>query len=93
MLDEALARQRPVLVFNEIAHVKRDREGVFVIERNFQSFKNKIDFIIKNYSEIQSKIRSNKSVLPTADKFIAELELIPLFNPIFFSTSLDIDCF
>ena len=74
MLDEALARQRPVLVFNEIAHVKRDREGVFVIERNFQSFKNKIDFIIKNYSEIQSKIRSNKSVLPTADKFIAELE-------------------
>ncbi len=74
VLDEALARQRPVLVFNEIAHVKRDREGVFVIERNFQSFKNKIDFIIKNYSEIQSKIRSNKSALPTADKFIAELE-------------------
>ena len=30
VLDEALARCRPVIIFKEIEHVKRDRLGVFV---------------------------------------------------------------
>ena len=36
VLDEALSRLKPVIVFNEISHVKRDREGVFVCERNIK---------------------------------------------------------
>ena len=34
VLDEALARLRPVIVFEEISHVKRDRSGVFVCKRD-----------------------------------------------------------
>jgi len=71
VLDEALARCRPVVVFNEIAHVKRNREGVFVCKRSLSSLNETINYIKKNYSEISKKIQKNK--LPTQKKFIEEL--------------------
>ena len=74
VLDESLARLRPVIVFNEIKHVKRDREGVFVCERNFQSLKKTINYITNNYQKIVDKIKGNK--LPTKKNFIDELKNI-----------------
>ena len=79
VLDESLSRLRPVIVFNEIDHVKREREGVFVCKRNIQDLKLKIDYIMGNYDLIQSKIRKNK--LPSRKSFLKELEsLINLSN-------------
>ena len=72
VLDESLSRLRPVIVFNEIDHVKREREGVFVCKRNIQDLKIKIDYIMSNYDLIQSKIEKNK--LPSRKSFLKELE-------------------
>jgi len=77
VLDEALARCRPVIIFKEIDHVVRDREGVFVCERNLKSLKNLINYINNNYENILSKIKTNK--LPTKKNFINELKEI-IFN-------------
>ena len=37
VLLEALARRRPVVIFDEIKHVIGDKKGVFVSKRNFLS--------------------------------------------------------
>lgn len=74
VLDEALARLRPVIVFDEIKHVKRNREGVFTCKRNTQELNSMIDHILKNYSEIQSKMKTNN--LPKKEVFIDELKSI-----------------
>ncbi len=74
VLDEALARCRPVIVFSEIEHVKRDREGVYICERNTNSLNNSINYINNNYENIINKIRTNK--LPTKDEFIQQLKKI-----------------
>ena len=77
VLDEALARCRPVIVFKEIDHVVRDREGVFVCERNLKSLENLINYINNNYKNILTKIKTNN--LPTKKNFINELREI-IFN-------------
>ena len=74
VLDEALARCRPVIIFKEIEHVKRDRLGVFVCERNFESLNNKINHILNNYQNIFNEIKMNK--LPTKKNFINQLKEI-----------------
>ncbi len=74
VLDESLARCRPVIVFKDIEHVKRDREGVFVCERNLKSFEETINYINDNYDDIAGKIKNNK--LPTKMSFISELKKI-----------------
>lgn len=74
VLDEALARLRPVIVFSEIEHVRRDREGVYICERNINSLNNLINYINNNYENIMDKIKTNK--LPTKDEFIQELKKI-----------------
>ena len=71
VLDEALARCKPVIVFSDISHVKRDREGVFVSERNTNSLNSTINYINNNYENIVDKIKRNK--LPTKEDFIKEL--------------------
>jgi glycosyltransferase involved in cell wall biosynthesis len=76
VVDEALARTRPVIVFKDIEHVKRDREGVFVCERNLKSLQDTIKHINSNYELIISKIKKNK--LPTKFFFINELKKIIL---------------
>ena len=77
VLDEALARCRPVIVFKEIDHVVRDREGVFVCERDRKSLESQINYINNNYENILSKIKTNK--LPTKKSFLDELKKI-IFN-------------
>ena len=71
VLDEALSRLRPVIIFPEISHVKRDREGVFISERNVKSLSKNIEYIMINYKNIQNKMMKNK--LPTKKNFLKEV--------------------
>ena len=74
VLDEALARNRPVIIFKEISHVKRNREGVFICDRNIESLENMVSYIKSNYNDILAKIKKNE--LPTQENFINELKNI-----------------
>ncbi len=65
---EALARRRPVIVFEDIKHIIEYKKGIFVAKRNYLSFLATLNHIKKNYKRIQSEIRKNK--LPTNKEFI-----------------------
>ena len=71
-LLEALARKRPVVIFEEIQHVIGEKKGIFVSKRNYESFIKTIEYIKKNYREIQEEMNQNK--LPTKKEFIKSME-------------------
>ena len=71
VLDESLSRLRPVIIFPEISHVKRNREGVIVSERTPESLSSKIHQIIDDYKTLQKKMMNNK--LPTKNSFLNEM--------------------
>ena len=71
VLLEALSRLRPVIIFPEIEHVVGNKKGIFVAERNYKSFAERVDYIIKNYTHIQSEMKKND--LPTKNKFLQDL--------------------
>ena len=60
VVDESLARRRPVLIFEEIAHIIKGRKGIFVSKRNIDSFIEITKYIMQNYYEIQKDIEKNK---------------------------------
>ncbi len=60
VVDEALARRRPVLIFQDIKHIIKGRKGIFVSERNINDLTKTIKFIINNYYDIQEEIEQNK---------------------------------
>ena len=68
VLLEALARRRPVVIFEEIKHVIGDKKGVFLSKRNFLSFLGTLNHIKKNYKKIQKDMKKNK--LPTNKEFL-----------------------
>ena len=70
VLLEALARRRPVIIFEEIEHVIGDKKGIFVARRNFLNFFGTLNHIKKNYKKIQKDMMKNK--LPTNKEFIEE---------------------
>ena len=70
VLLEALARRRPVIVFEEIEHVIGDKKGIFVAKRNFLNFFGTLNHIKKNYKKIQKDMMKNK--LPTNKEFVEE---------------------
>ena len=74
MVDESLARARPVIIFEEIKHIIQNRIGVFVTKRNAKALSKIIEFIMSNYSNIQENMKKNK--LPTKQKFISQLTQI-----------------
>ena len=79
VLLEALARRRPVVIFDEIKHVIGDKKGIFVTKRNFLSFLGTLNNIKKNYKKIQKDMKKNK--LPTNKEFIDKfIKLIDDFN-------------
>ena len=79
VLLEALARRRPVIIFDEIKHVIGDKKGIFVTRRNFLSFLGTLNNIKKNYKKIQKDMKKNK--LPTNKEFIEKfIKLIDDFN-------------
>ena len=73
-LLEALARRRPVVIFNEIQHVIGDKKGIFVSKRNYESLLETINTIKNNYQKIQKEMKQNN--LPTNKEFIVQMENI-----------------
>ena len=78
VIDESLARKRPIIIFEEIEYIIGNRIGVFVSKRNVESFSKTTEFIIKNYVSIQENIAKNK--LPTRQKFISQMSDILTAN-------------
>ena len=70
VLLEALARRRPVVIFDEIKHVIGNKRGIFISKRNFLNFFETINHIKKNYKKIQKDMTKNN--LPTNKEFIIE---------------------
>ena len=63
VLLEALARRRPVIIFDEISYVVNNKKGIFISKRDEKSLKETIDKILSNYKAIQDEISNNS--LPT----------------------------
>ena len=74
VIDESLARTRPVIIFEEIKHIIQNRKGIFVSKRNVKSLLETIEFIMKNYISIQESMKENK--LPTKKEFISQMNKI-----------------
>jgi glycosyltransferase involved in cell wall biosynthesis len=72
VLLEALARRRPVIIFEEIKHVVGDKKGIFVAKRNSTSLLETINQIKENYNEIYEELKNNN--LPTKNNFLKEFE-------------------
>ena len=70
VLLEALARRRPVIIFEDIEHVIGDKKGIFIAKRNFLNFFGVLNHVKKNYKKIQKDMMKNK--LPTHKEFIEE---------------------
>ena len=60
VVDESLARRRPVLIFEDIKNIIKGRKGIFVSKRNIESLEKTIKFIMQNYHNIQKDIDKNK---------------------------------
>ena len=79
VLFEALARRRPVIIFEDIKHVVGGKKGIFVSKRNFVNLLGTLNHIKKNYKKIQNEMRKNK--LPTNKEFIDKFgKLIDDYN-------------
>jgi|TARA_B100001964_G_scaffold242160_1_gene316243 glycosyltransferase involved in cell wall biosynthesis len=74
VVDESLARMRPVIIFEEIGHIIQNRSGIFISKRNAKSLLDVVSFILSNYSNIQGEMKNNK--LPTKLKFISQMAQI-----------------
>ena len=74
VIDESLARMRPVIIFEDIKHIVQNRKGIFVSKRNAASLEESINFIINNYENIQESMSKNS--LPTKKDFILKLSNI-----------------
>ena len=71
VVDEALSRLRPVIIFDEIKHIVGNKKGIFTTYRNADSLEKLIFYIMKNYEDIQQSIKQNN--LPTKEEFIIDL--------------------
>ena len=76
VIDESLARMRPIIIFEEIEHIIQDKKGIIVAKRNANSLLEKINFVMKNYKDIQESMKENK--LPTKQEFISQMTNILL---------------
>lgn len=72
VIDEALSRMRPVIIFEDIKGIINGRKGVFVCKRNYKSLEQTINQIIRDYNKIKKEIKKNK--LPDKEKFINSLQ-------------------
>ena len=63
VVDESLSRKRPVIIFEDIAYVKRNKKGIFISKRDEFSLAKTTKYIMENYELIQKEIEKN--ILPT----------------------------
>ena len=68
---ESLVRLRPVIVFDEISHVAKNKIGVYICKRNLVSLIKTIEFIMSNYELVQTNIKKNK--FPLKEQFQQQL--------------------
>lgn len=78
VVDESLARFRPVIIFEDIKHIVGNRLGVFISKREYNDFLKVVGFILSNYKKIIDDISKNN--LPTKKNFIQELSKIININ-------------
>ena len=78
VIDESLARKRPVIIFEDIKHVIQNKKGIFVCKRNSEELLKTINFIMKNYLTIQKEMDKNQ--LPTKKEFFDKLTNILSWN-------------
>jgi glycosyltransferase involved in cell wall biosynthesis len=74
VLVESLVRKRPVIIFDDIIHVKQNYNGVYVSKREPNDLIKIIDYIINNYSKIQEEMEKND--YPTKEQFVLQLKKI-----------------
>jgi hypothetical protein len=74
VIDEALSRMRPVIIFNDIKYVIQNRYGIFSVKRNAIQLTRVINYI-KTYNDlISNKLRNN--ILPQRSDFLKDLHKI-----------------
>ena len=79
VVDESLARKRPVIIFEDIDYIIRNKKGIFVSKREINSFTEKAKYIMNNYKEIQKNMEQN--VLPTKKNMIKQIsDIIKIEN-------------
>ena len=74
VVDEALARMRPIIIFEDINHIIKNKKGIYVSKRNTKSLLETISYIMKNYKSIQENMAKNE--LPTKKEFILKMSEI-----------------
>jgi len=74
VVDEALSRKRPVIIFEDIAYIAKDKKGIFISKRNMNSLLETTKYIMDNYLEIQKKMEQND--LPTKKSMIRQISNI-----------------
>ena len=74
VIDEALSRMRPVIIFKDIKYVIQDRYGIFSVERNASELIKIINYIKKNNQFILNQLKMNK--LPERNVFLESLSKI-----------------
>ena len=79
VVDESLSRKRPVIIFDDIDYIVRDKKGIFVSKRDIDSFSNTTKYVMDNYLEIQKNMEEN--ILPTKSDMIKQIsDIIKLEN-------------
>ena len=74
VIDEALSRMRPVIIFNDIKYVIQNRHGVFSVKRNVYQLNRIINYIKKNNQLIYNELKKNH--LPQRNDFLKYLHRI-----------------
>ena len=78
VVDEALSRKRPVIIFEDIAYIARGKKGIFICKRDTSSFLESTKYIMNNYLKIQKEMEQN--VLPTKKSMIKQISDIIKFE-------------
>ena len=71
VIDEALSRMRPVIVFDDIKYVINNRYGVFSVKRDPVKLLELINYIKKNNTSIITSLKKN--ILPKKEFFLKDL--------------------
>jgi glycosyltransferase involved in cell wall biosynthesis len=74
VIDEALSRMRPVIIFNDIKYVIQNRYGIFSVKRNAIQLTRVIHYI-KTYNDLISN-KLKKNILPQRSDFLKDLQKI-----------------
>jgi glycosyltransferase involved in cell wall biosynthesis len=71
VVDEALSRFLPIIIFNDIKSIIGNRKGIFSCKREINDFLNTVKYIQENYDNIIEGMKDN--TFPTKKKFITDL--------------------